>query len=366
MALNTTAMTNKYSSFLLEDFIVDEAFISWVKYPTTESNLFWGNFIASQPEKATTISNARVAVLSLVEASKQTTYYNDSPEIWEEIKTGVAQKNKSHLFSKYSIRWVAAAMLLIGAGTWWVIQQQSERAYTYKVAISKTEQQLEEIINTSGEDLSFELSDQSTVILKPNSRFSHSDFSNGVLREVYLSGEAFFDITKNPKKPFIVYANGLITKVLGTSFSIKAFEGDKNVTVNVSTGKVSVYAQKYTDNSDPETNGFILIPNQKVVFEKEGERLTRALVEEPALLLTKKELQQFNFRNTPVDVIFASLEKAYGVKIINDKDALTNCRLTTSLTSETLFEKLDIICGAIEATYKVVDAQIIISSDGCN
>jgi hypothetical protein len=45
---------------------------------------------------------------------------------------------------------------------------------------------------------------------------------------------------------------------------------------------------------------------------------------------------------------------------------MDNCRLTTSLTNENLFEKLDIICAGIEANYKVVDAQVIISSNGCN
>ena len=110
----------------------------------------------------------------------------------------------------------------------------------------------------------------------------------------------------------------------------------------------------------------VLTPNQKVIFGKDNERLTRTLIEKPVLLLSITELQQFSFKDVPVEQIFTVLEKAYGAKIIYDKDAMINCHLTTSLTNETLFEKLDIICAGIEASYKVVDAQVIIASNGCN
>jgi hypothetical protein len=90
------------------------------------------------------------------------------------------------------------------------------------------------------------------------------------------------------------------------------------------------------------------------------------LIEKPVLLLTNQELEKFVFKDTSIENIFLALEKAYGVEIIFDKEVMVNCRLTTSLTNENLFEKLDIICAGIEAQYKVVDAQVIISSNGCN
>ena len=57
-----------------------------------------------------------------------------------------------------------------------------------------------------------------------------------------MKGKAFFDIARDTSQPFVVYANETITKVLGTSFTIKAFEGEKDVEVSVKTGKVAVYA----------------------------------------------------------------------------------------------------------------------------
>jgi ferric-dicitrate binding protein FerR (iron transport regulator) len=208
--------------------------------------------------------------------------------------------------------------------------------------------------------------DGSKAVLKPNSRLSYNESFAGPVREVYLSGEAFFDVRKNPRKPFLVYANGLIIKVLGTSFEVKAYEKDKQVTVMVKTGRVSVFAHQAMKNQDPETKGLVLTSNQKAIFGKEDEHLSRTLVERPTLLLSSRELEQFSFNNAPIDQIFTALEKAYGVDIVFDEEVMTNCFLTTSLTNETLFEKLDIICEGLESTYKVVDAQVIISSKGCN
>ena len=208
--------------------------------------------------------------------------------------------------------------------------------------------------------------DGSKVLLEPNSRLSYNPTFEGELREVYLSGEAFFDVKKNPKKPFFVYANSLVTKVLGTIFSVKAYAKDKQVFVKVKTGKVSVYQNKLNSNNDPEINGIVLTPNQQVIFGKSEEKFIKSLVEKPIILLTSQELINFSFKNVPIEQIFLALEKAYGVDIIYDKESMLACRLTTSLTTETLFEKLDIICDGVEATYKVVDAQIIITSNGCH
>ncbi len=66
-------------------------------------------------------------------------------------------------------------------------------------------------------------------------------------RDVYLSGEAFFEVTKNPDRPFRVFANEIVTKVLGTSFTVRSFENDTTIQVIVRTGKVTVYSQAITE-----------------------------------------------------------------------------------------------------------------------
>ena len=86
--------------------------------------------------------------------------------------------------------------------------------------------------------------DESTVELAANSRIAYANnFDSAGTRDVYLSGEAFFKVTKNPCRPFRVFANEIVTKVLGTSFSVRSFEKDTVIQVTVRTGKVSVYSQ---------------------------------------------------------------------------------------------------------------------------
>src|SRR6218665_3617120 len=361
-------MTKNYETYTLEEFITDEDFIRWVKYPTTESESFFHALIENTPSQAKRIHTAKLAVQQLAIASKQEAPTNEIPVIWTDIEDNLAQAPSPRTGLRVSWKyWAAAAsvVMIVMLGFWFNKNVWVKPTSVYTQLTTGSSKPIKEIVNTTSGTMPVSMPDGSKVILQPNSRLSYNQSFEGDLREAYLSGEAFFDVKKNAKIPFVVYANGLVTKVLGTSFSIKAYEQDKQVSVNVKTGKVSVYAQKSNPNSDPETKGVVLTPNQQVIYSKENEQLTRTLIARPTILLNNQELQRFSFKNGPIDEIFSALEKAYGVEIIYDKEVMANCRLTTSLTNETLFEKLDIICAALDASYKLIDAQIVISSNGC-
>lgn len=361
-------MSKKYEKYTIEQFITDDDFIQWAKYPTDETDNFWHTLIKNEPSQSSTIQKAKLSVQQLALVSKQIVLTDEIPIIWADIEEEINVNPKFIYLGFTWKKWVAAAsvLLILGMGFWWQFHVSQSNNSVYAKLTSNSPNPLNEIINTFSNELAIKLPDGSEATLKPNSRLSYSKTFDGKLREVYLAGEAFFVVKKNPQKPFMVFANGLVTKVLGTSFSVKAFETDKEVIVKVTAGKVSVYTQNSSRNQDPEINGVVLTPNQKIIFGKDDERFTRTLVEKPIVVITNKELQQISFNDAPVEQIFLALEKAYGIKIIFDKDEVINCHLTTSLSNENLFEKLDIICAGIEANYKVVDAQIIITSNGCN
>lgn len=362
-------MAKEYQNYTFEDFITDEGFIAWVKYPTDASNAFWKNYIAGHPAQASHIAQAKEAVQQLVIASRKSAPEKDGSLIWSKLEPSkLASEDTKHKLSIGWKSWAAAASILIilgatlGFGLWY---SGGVPESTYTKQISSKKDLLTEINNTTQADLDIVLPDSSKITLKPNSKFSYDPLFAGSVREVFLSGEAFFDVKKNARKPFVVYANGLVTKVLGTSFSVKAFENNENVIVKVQTGKVAVYSTKKSGNKDPETNGLILLPNQKIEFGIVDDRFVRTLVEKPVMLESGSDIKQFAFRDAPASTIFETLENAYGVELIYDKELLNNCYLTTTLPNESLFEKLDIICAAIEASYKEIDARIIISSKGC-
>jgi ferric-dicitrate binding protein FerR (iron transport regulator) len=224
--------------------------------------------------------------------------------------------------------------------------------------------------NTSDKVISLILEDSSKVDLQPNAEISYPKHFETDKREVTLTGEAFFSITKNPTRPFLVYAKGTITKVLGTSFTVQALEKDKKVTVLVKTGKVSVYTAASSSNkqsdTDPETQGIVLTPNQKAVFDLKTDNIQKEIVEKPSILIPLSKTEDFTFSDAPVTDIFENMEKVYGIDLIYDEELLKNCTLTTSLTDVPMFDKLKIICSAIGAKYKEIDAHIVITAKGCD
>jgi ferric-dicitrate binding protein FerR (iron transport regulator) len=225
-----------------------------------------------------------------------------------------------------------------------------------------------ELKNNTYSDQKISLADGSLVELKPGSSLIYNKDFNLNKRELYLDGEAFFKVTKNPSKPFIVHAGKLVAEVIGTSFSIKNTKDSKNVEVDVMTGKVSVYAQKMTQASSDTVQkkiGVVLTPNQRVQYLKSEHRLVKSIVEIPNVIISKEELKKMTFFNAPIGQVFEAIEKAYGLVIIYDEEVMQDCTITTSLDDESLNDKLMIICKVLNASYEMVDAQIIVSSNGC-
>ncbi|HYC85055.1 MAG TPA: DUF4974 domain-containing protein, partial [Chryseosolibacter sp.] len=133
-------------------------------------------------------------------------------------------------------------------------------------------------------------------------------------------------------------------------------------------GKVSVFSPKNDpapNNVQAEVNGVILLPNQQVVYQRELQSFEKTLVDEPVVLSNAITSNNFNFENAPIPDVFRTLEESYGIEIIFDEEVMKTCFITAPLGSESLFEKLRIICRTIGATYEVIESKIVINSAGC-
>jgi transmembrane sensor len=162
-----------------------------------------------------------------------------------------------------------------------------------------------------------------------------------------------------------VYTHEVTTKVLGTSFTIKALREDKNITVAVKTGRVSVYAHPASPIQS-RASETILTPNQQIVYNRMANTVSRMLVENPLAIMPAAEIERLHFEEAPVPAIFKALEKVYGVDMVFDEKLFSTCTLTTSISDEPIYDRLDIICKAIGATYSVEEFQIEIDGPGCN
>jgi len=363
-------MHKKYATYLTEDFIQDDYFVQWVNTPDLQSNHFWKEFLDKYPEQQDQLIHARSLIHNLSKASKTEVPGTDKSEIWEDIIQKIALTESPPKLSKNSwFRWAAAACFTVMA-TALIYQIAATRSSIPGFTLGLGEKtavatNIETIRNNEQHPKEYQLPDQSKIILEPGSQIQFIGNFEGPARQLTLSGEAFFEVTKNPEKPFIVIANQLVTKVLGTSFSVKAREESHNITVEVKTGKVTVFTANKDQTKDPETQGMILRPNQKVEYNKSEEKMTRSLVRDPAPQVTTTSNEIFEFHDAPIPTILESMKQIYQIEILYDKDMLGGCLLNTSLTDETLFQKLDVICEAINATYKVVDGEIIISGKKC-
>ncbi len=224
---------------------------------------------------------------------------------------------------------------------------------------------LKEVANNSFVPLEVILPDGSAITLQNGSSIQYDSVFVSATREVYLEGEAFFNVHRDVKRPFMVYAHDLVTKVLGTSFTITAFDRDENVTVKVKTGKVMVYtASKKQRGAEPSVEN-ILTPNQQLVFSRSEKNTARSLVEQPEAIVPIEEVKRLRFEEAPVTEIWKALEKIYGIKIEFDEAAFAKCTLTTSISDGALYNRLDIICKAIGATYTLEEDQIRVTGAGC-
>jgi transmembrane sensor len=205
------------------------------------------------------------------------------------------------------------------------------------------------------------LKDGSLVILQPKSEIQFNQNFGSDQRDVKLIGEAFFEIAKDASHPFLVHTEGLVTKVLGTSFNIKANPGDKNIVVDVKTGKVAVYRE----NNKVSKEEYHLTPNQQAIYFRSTGKILQKLQEDPQIIISEKEINEMKFDDTPVVDVFVAIEKAYGVDLVYDEDIFQSCFITTRMTSEGLYEKLQIICTALGATYEIDDTKVLLHGKGC-
>lgn len=370
-----------YRLFDISDFVIDDDFIRWVIERKKADNEFWENWLSDHPDKYMIVAEARKILESL--RTDEPVISNEERE--NEISrllmtinenTGTAEFADS-IPSEHSISnskrkwWWAAAAVLIGVAIFagYILQKQERETERFAYHAVTPSKHLIESVNTSDKAIKLTLPDQSIVELAPQSRIGYpNDFDSSTTRDVYLSGEAFFKVTKNPARPFRVFANEIVTKVLGTSFSVRSFEKDTVIQVTVRSGKVSVYSQVNelkSSKSNSQPGGIILTPNQELVYKKLEQKFQKNLLANPLELAVVPDQDNMLYEEASLEKVFSQLSKKYGINIVYDVELLRPCTVTADLRNEDFYRKLDLICKAISANYEIIDGQIVIVTKGC-
>jgi transmembrane sensor len=236
-----------------------------------------------------------------------------------------------------------AAMLLLGLGIVYLERPKQVQMISLNVAPNQKSQVV--------------LADGSKVWVNSQSSLTYPKTFDGKTREVYLSGEAFFDIRHDAAKPFIIHTGNIVTTVLGTAFNIKEDKGTHTVVVTVTRGKVSVANGSHLLG--------VITPNQQISVNTVNHAQTQKNVNAGEAVTWQQNSISFD------DITFADaaaqLQRRFKVKISFANDKVQNCRFTGSaLKEEKLDQILKVICNFNNATYQTkADGSIVIDGPGC-
>lgn len=196
------------------------------------------------------------------------------------------------------------------------------------------------------------LSDGSKVWLNTNSTISFPKKFKGLERKIELEGEAFFEVVKNPKKPFVVKTHNSTTKVLGTSFNVNSSE--ELTTVSVKTGKVLV-----SDKS--QTKKVVISP--EFSSDVEGKQVTKYKTENDNLFSWKTKV--LVFKESTLDEVEKALEHHFKVEI-NFLNQSENCRFTGSFNDPDLKDVLTKVSLAFNIHYYYEKDTYYLTIDNCD
>lgn len=370
----------EYYTYEIEDLVKDDSFIDWCLSLNAEDQNIWTRLEDESTEFSQKIRKAKQIVLALHELETYSSLNTVKDEMWSAITDKISTpKTKSRDFKKiyYSVGLAASVCLLILFTAKYILQPSVSFSTP-----EPTNQEWVNVENTEGISTKIILPDHSLVILEPFSSLKYPTYFTDAQRTVFLQGEAFFDIERDTLRPFLVYANETITKVLGTSFTIKAYEGQETVEVDVKSGKVAVYAKVASNKRQKEKNIVLqtdeeiivplpnkkleVTPNHRVVFDRKIELLTRKITQSPILIKEIETLSQYSFKDESVVKLFNAISQIYGVSLKFNEEELADCLITTKLENEPLYQVLEIVGTALNLNFEEVDASIIISGRGCH
>ena len=349
-------------------------FIRWVESGQKDVDLRdkWSPLLIHHPDKTKVVDEAIQIITAVIKERQYFLHDSKQEEIWSRIENSIAPERRVIRFSKSAWYGLAASFaLIVVVSVVFLIVPEEVRFRARDISKNRPAAgtPLVKYRNESDKSHTLTLDDGSVITLQPNSVVEYPETFTGPSRDVYLSGEAFFEVKRNPKKPFSVYANEIVTRVLGTSFTVRAYKKEKNVVVAVKTGKVSVFTKEESRLKKDSLHilaGTLLTPNQQIVFSRAEARMVKSLVEAPVSLPSVVGKENFEFIDTPAHEVFARLERAYGVKIIFDEEVMSDCLLnTSSLENISFYDKLRLICKGINAKYEILDANVIITGYGC-
>lgn len=324
-----------FDKYTAEDFALLEEFRTWVLTPNRDSNIFWADWLEKNPDKLATIEQARLlvehvpsgkhsldqhefdAIVNRIEEAIDSESLN-SPVLGEKDEKreqviplnsySITEKAQSEGAGRQWKRWLsyAAALLVLVAGAFF-FNQFSEGATDAMEQFVTTE-------SPRGQISLINLPDGSRVWLNAGSSIRYIEHFSEVARDIYLDGEAYFEVARDTTRPFTVIAGNTSTTALGTSFNINNYTDNSEVEIELLTGKVSV--KSISENRTELTGEFVLQPGERATYSKGSGQFDKGNFDPAKALNWKNGIIQFE--NATFTEVKNTLERVYAIDISTD------------------------------------------------
>ncbi|MEO8238809.1 MAG: FecR domain-containing protein [Flavobacterium sp.] len=242
-------------------------------------------------------------------------------------------KKEDNVFFLNSKNYIMAASILLIAGLLGFFYMSSQSIITKQFA------------SGLGEHKKITLSDGTQIWLNAGSLLKYPTEFESDTREVYLTGEAFFDVAKDKKHPFIIHTNKMDTKVLGTSFNVQAYPEQATQEVSVLTGRVNVKSTVTEEN-------VYVTPGQKVVFKSKNSSL-HAFSDIPINSISLWRKNIIVFEDTPLLEVVATIKRNYNISVAVENKNLNNLKISAYFKELPEDQVIGLVCNIINANYKL-------------
>lgn len=315
----------------VEDLLSDESFLNYYFQKNENDKLDWEDWQAEVPEREALV---KTAFLLLDRLSLK---FDDTQiEIkLQELQAKIRKQQQKRTFNYSVFLRIAATILFLVAVVGYFFLPK--KAGTEGGQFAAVTQAIEN--KAIGKIAAYKLSDGTLVRLNSNSKIRLSEDFNAKNRDVFLEGEAYFEVAKNPSKPFRVHAGKSVTTAIGTAFTIRAVKNETSVKVVLVEGKVRVENIEATKKQIKE-----LIAGQQIEIQKDT-ILNIEYVKNMPLTLRWKEGLVMTFRDAPLSEVFKTLNENYHTKIIYTadsqwKDAKITAEFDKSMPLNSIMEAL--------------------------
>lgn len=228
-------------------------------------------------------------------------------------------------------------------------------SFLYKMYLEPRPLAYLEVTSMTGSKTQVLLPDSTVVWLNGNSHIRYPEVFDSETRQIELTGEAFFDVTENKEKPFIVNLDGMHVRVLGTEFNIWADPDSDLIETTLVEGSVALY----NDTNSSSSPDKILVPGEQALFDKQSGSIEVRPVRTSSY--TSRMTGDFFFEKITFGEILRVLERSFSVKFHLKNESIKDVFLTAQFThKESLEEILSILQISMRYKFEIRDRDVYI------